>query len=162
MLGFERLTLALVALTGLVVAIPLSLVAAIGREWDLAIATLFVAPLLSLVTWLSLRVRRRIVARMVAHQDPLVAQLPEYGELRERGIIPEGWTPSGRTRTVPLAWVFAAGILLPWFWGPLFGATLGHLVVGLWVAALLSGTAILVGLFVLGANKYANKQQSSR
>jgi hypothetical protein len=56
---FERQTLALVTLTGLAVAVPLALVAASGREWDLAIATLFVAPLLSLVTWLSLRVRRR-------------------------------------------------------------------------------------------------------
>jgi hypothetical protein len=50
--------------------------------------------------------------------------------------------------------VMAAGILLPWFWGPLFGATFGDIGVGLWVAALLSGTGVLVALFTVVATKY--------
>ena len=97
---------------------------------------------------------------LVARRSPLVSSLPEYAELRERGDIPEEWTPDGHTRTVPLVWVFAAGILLPWFWGPLFGATLGDVVVGLWVAALLSGTAAVTGLLVLAATQYANRRQT--
>jgi hypothetical protein len=97
---------------------------------------------------------------MVARHDPLVTRLPEYDELSESGVIPSDWTPRGPGLTISPALIWAGAILLPWFWGPIFGATLGDVMVGLWVALLLSGTAAVTGLLVLAAKQYANRRGS--
>jgi hypothetical protein len=156
MLQSDRVTVTWATLSLFAVLIPFSVWGAIDGDWSAAIAALLVPVFMGLFLVVCMRVRLRVLRGLIARRSPLIPTLPDYTELRERGFIPDEWMPSGPSRTMALpTWlVLAAGILLPWFWGPLFGATFGDIGVGLWVAALLSGSAVLAALFALVATKY--------
>src|SRR6266699_3197742 len=92
------------------------------------------------MVWGALRFRRVRVAGLIRTRAPVAARYPEFSELVERGAVPAGWTPVRdlSTKSVPFVFVWCAAIVLPWFWGPLFGLALGDVMLGVFVAAMLS------------------------
>jgi hypothetical protein len=119
MLQSDRQALVWGTLSLFAVLFPFAAWGAIDGDWGFAIAGLLIPILLGLFLLVCMRIRLRVLRGLIARRSPLIPTLPDYAELRERGLIPDEWTPTGPSRalTPPMWLVMAAGILLPWFLG---------------------------------------------